>query len=285
MGTQFLNFRCYVACSLWDVWCAKNTVHTVKKLPSEQCRSIFLTPTGEERYWDSFGVYFGPILRHFRVKLGVLFGNLRFCWAYIGPLRAYVRPYNILGQLEGYMLALSWLPLWQGSQLAVDTTLVSPLTSAAEPWRRGGRFAGTALHAARQTKERTYPELVGSGRCRLVVLAMEVGGRWSAEAAQFLRLLAQTNAQSTPGTCDKQLSQPSFPGGRPFWPMLACKPSHRRCSPSQQIAPPMVKGPCPPLANFSPSRSLTPPCPVDFPGGDIDFWTFRGLCISGDGPV
>ena len=41
MGTQFLNFWCYVACSLWDVWCAKNTVHTVKKLPSEQCRNIF----------------------------------------------------------------------------------------------------------------------------------------------------------------------------------------------------------------------------------------------------
>ena len=143
-------------------------------------------------------MYFGPILRHFRVKLGVLFGNLRFCWAYIGPLRAYVRPYNILGQLEGYMLALFWLPLWQGSQLAVDTTLVSPLTSAAEPRRRGGRFAGTALRAARQTKERTYPELVGSRRCRLVVLAMEDGGRWSAEAAQFLRLLAQTKAQSTP---------------------------------------------------------------------------------------
>ena len=42
-----LNFWCYVACSLWDVWCAKNTVSTVKKLPSEQCRSIFSTPTGE----------------------------------------------------------------------------------------------------------------------------------------------------------------------------------------------------------------------------------------------
>jgi len=27
---------------------------------------------------------------------------------------------------------------------------------------------------------------------------MEDGGRWSAEAAQFLRLLAQTKAQSTP---------------------------------------------------------------------------------------
>ena len=66
-------------------------------------------------------MYFGPILRHFRfrVKLGVLFGNLRFCWAYIGPLRAYVRPYNILGQLEGYMLGLSWpkWPYWVISRL------------------------------------------------------------------------------------------------------------------------------------------------------------------------
>ena len=64
-------------------------------------------------------MYFGPILRHVRVKLGVLFGNLRFCWAYIGPLRAYVRPYKIFGQLEGYMLALSWpkWPYWVISRL------------------------------------------------------------------------------------------------------------------------------------------------------------------------
>ena len=78
-------------------------------------------------------MYFGPILRHFRFKLGVLFSNLRFCWAYIGPLRAkfgpttywvswraicwvyfvpsghigsfqgYVGPIGVLGHLEGYV--------------------------------------------------------------------------------------------------------------------------------------------------------------------------------------
>ena len=55
-------------------------------------------------------MYFGPILRHVRVKLGVLFGNLRFCWAYIGATS---------GQLEGYMLALSWpkWPCWVISRL------------------------------------------------------------------------------------------------------------------------------------------------------------------------
>ena len=90
------------------------------------------------------------------------------------------------------------LPLWHGSQLAIDTTLVSPLTGAAQPRRRGGQYAGAALHTARQNKERAYPELAGSNRCCLVVLAMEVGGRWSPEAVTFLRLIAQTKARETP---------------------------------------------------------------------------------------
>ena len=88
--------------------------------------------------------------------------------------------------------------MWHGAQLTVDTTLVSPLTSDAQPRRRGGQYAGAALHTARRNKERTYPELVGAGRCRLVVLAIEVGVRWSTEATQFLRLLAQARARATP---------------------------------------------------------------------------------------
>ena len=76
------------------------------------------------------------------------------------------------------------LPLRHGSH-AIDTMLVSPLTGAAQPRRRSGQYAGATLHTSRQNKERTYPELAGSNRCRLVVLAMEVGGRWSPEAAIF----------------------------------------------------------------------------------------------------
>ena len=69
------------------------------------------------------------------------------------------------------------LPLWGGAQLAVDTTLVSPLTSSSQPRRRAGQYAGAALQDARKSKERTYPELLRSRRCRLVVLALETGGR------------------------------------------------------------------------------------------------------------
>ena len=44
-------------------------------------------------------------------------------------------------------------------------------------------------------KETTYPELVRSGRCRLVVLAMEMGGRWSEETVSVIHQLAIARAR------------------------------------------------------------------------------------------
>ena len=93
------------------------------------------------------------------------------------------------------------LPLWGGAQLAVDTALVSPLTpltSSGQPRRRAGQFTGAALQDARSSKERTYPELLRSRRCRLVVFALEIGGRWSPEATSFLRLLAHIKVRAAP---------------------------------------------------------------------------------------
>ena len=90
------------------------------------------------------------------------------------------------------------LPLWGGAQLAVDTTLVSTLTAAGLPRRVAGGTAGAALLTARRAKERTYPELCGSGHCRLTVVALELGGCWSTEAATFVRLLARCKARSAP---------------------------------------------------------------------------------------
>ena len=57
-----------------------------------------------------------------------------------------------------------------------------------------------ALLDARCQKERTYPELLRSSRCRLVVLGVEVGGRWSSETADFLRQPARAKAKDTPAT-------------------------------------------------------------------------------------
>ena len=73
-------------------------------------------------------------------------------------------------------------------------TLVSGLDSAGQARRRQRSTAGAALRIARKAKERTYPELLRSARFRLVVLGIELGGRWSTEVAQFIRLLARNPA-------------------------------------------------------------------------------------------
>ncbi len=52
--------------------------------------------------------------------------------------------------------------------------------------------------AARKKREQTYPELLAARRCRLVVLAFEVGGRWSDDSLDFVRRLARATARSQP---------------------------------------------------------------------------------------
>ena len=92
------------------------------------------------------------------------------------------------------------LPLCGGAQLAVDTTLVCALRRDGNPTRNAADEDGVALRRARHRKERTYPELVGRlARARLVVITVEVGGRWQRRrAASCLNslkhaLVAKTN--------------------------------------------------------------------------------------------
>ena len=91
------------------------------------------------------------------------------------------------------------LPVYNGAQLAVDCTLVSPLTGKGEARPGAYREDGAAMADARKRKETRYPELCRSNRCKLVVTAMEVGGRWSEEAFEFLDLLAHPPAR---GLCE-----------------------------------------------------------------------------------
>ena len=56
---------------------------------------------------------------------------------------------------------------------------------------------GVALMAARKRKEQSYPEFLGvKCRARLVVLAVEVGGRFSRETSGFITELARVRARS-----------------------------------------------------------------------------------------
>ena len=81
------------------------------------------------------------------------------------------------------------LPLQGGAQLAVDTTLVCALHADGRPRLGAAEHDGVALKVARRKKSTVYPELVGPHtRAKLVVLAAEVGGRWSEETRVFSQL-------------------------------------------------------------------------------------------------
>ena len=90
------------------------------------------------------------------------------------------------------------LPLRAGAQLAVDITLRSALTADGAPKPRAATVDGAAAASARQDKEAAYPELLAARRCDLVVVAIETGGRWSTEAADFVEQLAYARARDAP---------------------------------------------------------------------------------------
>ena len=90
------------------------------------------------------------------------------------------------------------LPLWGGAQLAVDATFVSPIRRNGRPQPHAADTDGIQLRTARRRKEQKYAELLRSRRCRLVVIGIETGGRWSEEALQFVRLLARCKARAYP---------------------------------------------------------------------------------------
>ena len=89
------------------------------------------------------------------------------------------------------------IPCFGGSQLAVDVTLRSALTRSGEAQPGAAEEDGAILLQARVDKENKYTELL-NGRCRLVVVALETGGRWSNEAVDLIWQLAQAKAREVP---------------------------------------------------------------------------------------
>ena len=84
----------------------------------------------------------------------------------------------------------------EGGPLSIDTTVVCALHRDGTPRRQAAECDGVALKAARRRKEATYPELLGPRRrAQLVVIAVEVGGRWSPETRSFFSQLARARAR------------------------------------------------------------------------------------------
>ena len=118
-------------------------------------------------------------------------------------VNVYVRDLNIptdssLSPNRQIEVIVDGLPLYHGRQLAIDATLVGPLSKNGLP-RLGSHLRdGASLRHARQNKYNTYRDIVASRRCHLLVAGMEIGGRWSNEFLGFVRQLAEHKARSAP---------------------------------------------------------------------------------------
>ena len=103
---------------------------------------------------------------------------------------------------SGLKILVDGLSMFNGSQLAVDTTLVCPLRRDGTARPSAATKDGAAFRFARKDKERTYPLLTGNyERCRLVVLACDA--KSAADGQQRLNslALARTRAQSVTEFC------------------------------------------------------------------------------------
>ena len=90
------------------------------------------------------------------------------------------------------------------AQLAVDTALARPVRRDGTAQLAAGMGDSVQLAEARRRKERKSRELFRERRCRLVVVALGVEGRWSVEAVTLVRLLAKAKARGAPSSCDQR---------------------------------------------------------------------------------
>lgn len=91
------------------------------------------------------------------------------------------------------------LPVCAGAQIALDATLVSPLSREGRPRLSSDTIDGAAVEdARRQKEEHTYRDIVSSGRCRFITCGMEIGGRFAPRFITFISRLAKAKARSAP---------------------------------------------------------------------------------------
>ena len=128
------------------------------------------------------------------------------------------------------------------------------------PRNLSGQYDGAALQDAHKSKERTYQELLRSRQCRLVVLALETGGRLEPGSNNFppppCPDKSQSSSQHPPQSC------PSFPPVTLVSHPHACGPACiRGQSPGLMPAPALLMG-TPPSASFCQKRPFPPRLPA-----------------------
>ena len=146
-------------------------------------------------------------------------GHHRAACARAGMLgRLFVRDMDLdVPVNDGRRLEVDGLPLHGGAQFVVDTTLVCALHADGRPRRRSSE-PGWGRAAGRQTQEGRHVSGAGRlhSRAKLVVLGVQVGGRWSDETRTFLSQLAKRARTEMP-LMRRRADKLGDCGGEPCW--------------------------------------------------------------------
>ena len=106
---------------------------------------------------------------------------------------------------------------------------------------------GVAIAHIEDVKAATYPELVSSHRCKFLVLAGEVGGRWSATTCRLIRDLATAKSEEAAPRLRKSAA---FAWENRWWSMISVATQNALAATLVDDAPHMLhawEGDAPPL--------------------------------------
>ena len=84
--------------------------------------------------------------------------------------------------------------LYRIKQIAIDTTLVSPLSSEGVPRLQSNLYDVAAIQDVVRRKRQVYSDVFAARRCHLLVAAIETDGRWNDEFSGFVRHLAKSKS-------------------------------------------------------------------------------------------
>ena len=155
---------------------------------------------------DEYGDHRGACMRSGRVQrraVGLERAVARICWEAGARVRMHARLVDMnvavrAADARRIEVLAAGLPCFGGAQLAIDATLRSVCHRDGSPRARADWQDGAVLADACAGKRATYHELTAGGRCRLIVFAVEVGGRFGADALDLMEQLAWARARASP---------------------------------------------------------------------------------------
>ena len=104
-------------------------------------------------------------------------------------------------------VVVTGLPMFHGTPVAVDATLISPLHADGTAWAGAAERSGASFARAESVKAVTYPELVDSSVLRLVTTAAEIGGRLNRQSLDLLDAAAAGKAAEEPPVLRRQAAR------------------------------------------------------------------------------